>query len=177
LEEERAWNSLNKMQHTGSVKDYSEKFLQLIVKVGNVVNENDKFKRYVEGLKDEIRTVVRVGMVDGNYTGFSQIKSAVEASDFELWRSRRKKTTTGTTTGWHATKSSTETTSGSALISGKAPRYPVPVNALRNGNKLSKEDTESYRSEKLCFNCGKSWHMTRACTSKGEDRREAHEEN
>jgi hypothetical protein len=32
LEEDRAWNSLNKLQQTGSVKDYSEKFLQLIVK-------------------------------------------------------------------------------------------------------------------------------------------------
>jgi uncharacterized protein YkvS len=52
---------LNKLQQTGSVKDNSEKFLQLIVKVGNVVNEKDKLRRYVEGLKDEIRTVVRVG--------------------------------------------------------------------------------------------------------------------
>jgi hypothetical protein len=32
LEEERAWNSLNKLQNTGSVKDYSDKFLQLIVR-------------------------------------------------------------------------------------------------------------------------------------------------
>jgi hypothetical protein len=39
LEEDRARNSLNKLQQTGSIKDYSEKFLQLIVKVGNVVNE------------------------------------------------------------------------------------------------------------------------------------------
>jgi Retrotransposon gag protein len=39
LEKDRAWNSLNKLQQTGSVKDYSEKFLQLIVKVGKVVNE------------------------------------------------------------------------------------------------------------------------------------------
>jgi hypothetical protein len=42
LEEDRAWNSINKAQQTGSVKDYSEKFLQLIVKVGNVVM---RFKR------------------------------------------------------------------------------------------------------------------------------------
>jgi hypothetical protein len=73
LEEDRAWNSLNKLQQTGAVKDYSEKFLQLIVKVGNVVNEKDKLRRYVQGLKDEIRTVVRVGMVDGRYTAFSQV--------------------------------------------------------------------------------------------------------
>jgi Retrotransposon gag protein len=65
LDEDRVWNSLNKLQRTGSVKDYSEKFLQLIVKVGNGVNEKDKLRRYVGGLKDEIRTVVRVGMVDG----------------------------------------------------------------------------------------------------------------
>ena len=59
------------------------------MKVGNGVNEKDKLRRYVEGLKDEIRTVVRVGMVDGRYTAFSQVKSAAEALDFELWRSRR----------------------------------------------------------------------------------------
>jgi hypothetical protein len=51
-------------------------FLQLIVKVDNGFNEKDKFRRYVEGLKDEIRTVVRVGMVDGRHTAFSQVKSA-----------------------------------------------------------------------------------------------------
>jgi Retrotransposon gag protein len=68
LEEDRAWNSLNKLQQTGSVKDYSEKFLQLIVKVGNNVTEKDKLRRYVEGLKDEVHTVIRVSMVDGRYT-------------------------------------------------------------------------------------------------------------
>jgi hypothetical protein len=71
LEEERAWNSLNKLQQTRSVKDYSEKFLLLIVKVGNNVTEKDKLRRYVEGLKDELRTVIRVGIVDGRYTIFS----------------------------------------------------------------------------------------------------------
>jgi hypothetical protein len=142
LEEDRAWNSLNKLEQKGSVKDYSENFLKLIVKVGRTVNEKDKLRRYVEGLKDEIRTVVRVGMVDGRYTAFSQVKSAAKALEYELWRSRRKATTIGTTTGWHAMKSATGTYSGSAPIHGKAPRYPVPVNALRNGNKLSKEDTD-----------------------------------
>jgi hypothetical protein len=82
---------------------------------------------------------------------FSQVKSAAEALYFELWRSRRKTTTTGTATGCHATKSATWTTSGSAPIHGKATRYQVPVNVIRNGKKLSKEDTERYRSEKLCF--------------------------
>jgi hypothetical protein len=47
LGENRAWISLNKLQQTGSVKDYSETFLQLILKVGNVVNEKDKLRRYV----------------------------------------------------------------------------------------------------------------------------------
>jgi Retrotransposon gag protein len=72
LEEDRAWNSLDKLQQTGAVKDYSEKFLQLIVKVGKNVTEKDKIRRYVEGLKDEVRTVIRVGMVDGRYTIFPQ---------------------------------------------------------------------------------------------------------
>jgi site-specific recombinase len=44
LDEDRAWNSLNKQQQTRSVKYYSEKFLQLIMKVGNGVNEKDKLK-------------------------------------------------------------------------------------------------------------------------------------
>jgi hypothetical protein len=147
------------------------------VKVGNIVNEEDRLRRYLEGLQDEIRTVVRVGMVDGLYTAFYQVKSAAEAIDFELWRSRRKTTTTGMTTGCHATRFATGTAGGSAPIHGKAPRNPVPVNASRNGNELSKEDTERYRSEKMCFSCGKSGHMARACTSSGKYRREAHEEN
>jgi Retrotransposon gag protein len=58
LEEDRAWNSLNKLQQTVSAKDYSEKFLQLIVKVGNNVTKKDKLRRYVEGLKDEVRVVL-----------------------------------------------------------------------------------------------------------------------
>jgi hypothetical protein len=65
LEEDRAWNSLNKIQQTGSVNDYSETVLQLIVKVGTNVTEKDKLRRYVEGIKDEFRTVIRVAMVDG----------------------------------------------------------------------------------------------------------------
>jgi Retrotransposon gag protein len=98
LEEDRALNSLNKIQKTGSVKDYSEKFLQLIVKVGNNFTENDKLRRYVEGLKDEVRTVIRVGMVYGRYTIFSQVKSAAEALYFELWKSRRKTNPAGSST-------------------------------------------------------------------------------
>jgi Retrotransposon gag protein len=74
LEEDRAWNSPKNLQQTASVKDYSERFLQLIVKVGNNVTEKDKLRSYVEGLKDEFRTVIRVGMVDGRYTLFAQVK-------------------------------------------------------------------------------------------------------
>jgi hypothetical protein len=74
LEEDCGWNSLNKLQPIGSAKDDSEKFLQLIAKVGNNVTEKDKLRRYVEGLKDEVRTVIRVGMVDGRYTIFAQGK-------------------------------------------------------------------------------------------------------
>jgi hypothetical protein len=80
LEENPAWNSLNKLQQTGPVKDYSEKFLQLIVKVGNNVTEKDKLRRY----------------------GAS---------------------------------------SSGAANHHKTGRYPVPVNTMRNANKLSKEDT------------------------------------
>jgi hypothetical protein len=67
LEEDSAWNSLKRFQGTGSVKNYSEKFLQIIVKVVKNVTAKDKHKRYVEGLKDEVRTVIRVGTVDGRY--------------------------------------------------------------------------------------------------------------
>jgi hypothetical protein len=43
------------------------------VKVGSVINEKDILRRYVEGLKDEICTVVRVGMVDGRYKAFLRL--------------------------------------------------------------------------------------------------------
>jgi Retrotransposon gag protein len=132
LEEDRAWNSLNKLQQTGSVKDYAKKFLQLIVKVGNNVTEKDKLGLYVEGLKDEVRTVIRVGMVDGRYTIFAQVKRAAEALDFELWSSRRKTNTAGSSTTWQVTKSTTGASSSVAANHHKTGRYPVPVNAMRN---------------------------------------------
>jgi hypothetical protein len=177
LKEDRAWNSLNKLQQTGSVKDYSEKFLQLIVKVGNNVTEKDKLRRYVEGLKDEVRTIIRVGMVDGRYTIFAQVKSAAEALDFELWRSRRKTNPAGSSITWQATKPITGASSSGAANHHKTGRYPVPVNAQRNSHKQSKEDTAGYLSEILCFGCGISGHISRACTDNRKDKREAPEEN
>jgi hypothetical protein len=117
------------------------------VKVGNNVSEKDKLRRYVEGLKDEVRTVIRVVMVDGRYTIFAQGKSAAEALDFELWRSRRKTNPAGSSTTWRATKPTTGASSSGAANHYKTGRYPVPVNAMRNSHKLSKEDTARYLSE------------------------------
>jgi hypothetical protein len=134
------------------------------VKVGNNVTEKDKLRRYVKGLKDEVRTVIRVGMVDGRYTIFAQVKSAAEAL-------------AGSSTTWQATKPTTGASSSGAANHHNTGSYPVPVNTMRNPNKLSKEDTERYRSEKLCFGCGKSGHIARACPDKRMDKREVPEEN
>jgi hypothetical protein len=177
LEKDRAWNSLNTLQQTGSVKDYSEKFLQLIVKVGNNVTEKYKLQRYVEGLKDKVRTIIRVGMVDGRYTILSQVKNAAEALEFELWRSRQKTNTDVSSTTWQAAKPTTGASSSDAANHHKKRRYPIQLNAMRNSHMLSREDTARYLSEKLCFGCDKSGHMARACPDKRKDKREAHEEN
>jgi hypothetical protein len=131
LEEDRAWNSLNKLQQTGSVKDYSEKFLQLNVKIDNNVTEEDKLRSYVEGFKDEVRTVICVGMVDGQYTIVAQVKSAAEALGFELWRSRRKTNTAGSSTTWQATKPATGASSSGAANHHKTGRSG-------NGNRNAK---------------------------------------
>jgi hypothetical protein len=136
LEEDRAWNSLNKIQQTGSVNDYSETVLQLIVKVGTNVTEKDKLRRYVEGIKDEFRTVIRVAMVDGRSKIFAQVKLAAEALDLELWRSRRKNKTAGSSTSWQATKPTTGASSSGAANHHKTGRYLVPVNAMPNSHKL-----------------------------------------
>jgi hypothetical protein len=91
----------------------------------------------VENLKDEFRTVIRVGMVDGRYTIFSQVKSAAEALEFELWRSRRKTNPVGSSATWQATNPTTGASSSGAANHHKTGRYPVPVNAMRNSHKLS----------------------------------------
>jgi hypothetical protein len=57
--------------------------------------EKNKLRRHVEGLQDEVHKVIRVGMVDGRYTIFSQAKSAAEELYLELWWSRRKTNTAG----------------------------------------------------------------------------------
>jgi hypothetical protein len=61
----------------------------------------------VDGLKDEVRTIIRVGMVDGRYTILDQVKNAAEALDFELWRSRQKTNTDVSSTTWQAAKPTT----------------------------------------------------------------------
>jgi hypothetical protein len=116
-------------------------------------------------------------MVDGRYTIFAQVKSAAEALDFELWRSRRKTNPAGLSTTWQATNPTTGASSSGAANHHKTERYPVQVNAMRNSHKLSKEDTARYLSEKSCFGCGKSGHMARACPHKRNDKRKAPEEN
>jgi Zinc knuckle len=143
--------------------------------VGNNVTEKDKLRRYVEGLKDEVQTVIRAGMVDGRYTIFYKVKSATEALNLELWTSLRKTSTPRLSTNWQATKPTTGASSIGAANHHKTGRYPVPINAIRSSQKLSKEDTARYLSEKLCFGCGKSGHRARACPDKRKDKREAPE--
>jgi Retrotransposon gag protein len=58
LEEDGARYSLSKLQQTGSVKGYSEKVLQSIVKVGNNLTDKDKLRRYVQGQNDDVHTVI-----------------------------------------------------------------------------------------------------------------------
>jgi hypothetical protein len=116
-------------------------------------------------------------MVDGRCTSFAQVKSAAEALDFELWRSRRKKNIAGSSTTWQATNPTTGASSSGAANLHKTRRYPVPVNAMRNSQKLSKEDTATYLSEKLCFGCGISGFMACVCPDKRKDKSEAPEEN
>jgi hypothetical protein len=105
-----------------------------------------------------------------------QVKREAEALDFELWRSRRKTYTAASSTTLQATKPTTESSSSGAATHHKTWRYLVLVNAMRNSHKLSKEDTARYLSDKLCFGCGKSGHMARACSDKRKDKREAPEE-
>jgi hypothetical protein len=124
-----------------------------------------------------VRTLIRAGMVDGRYTIFAHVKRAAEALYFELWRSRRKTNTAGSSTTWQTTKSSTGASSSGAANHHKTGLYPVTVNARRNSHKLFKEYTARYLSEKLCFGCDKSGHMVRACPDKRRDKREAPEEN
>jgi hypothetical protein len=131
----------------------------------------------MEDHKDQGRTVIRVGMVDERYTIFDQVKSAAEALDFELRRSRRKTNTAGSSTTWQAKKPTSGASSSGAPNNHKTGRYPVPVNSMRNSHKLSKEDTAMYLSEKLCSGCVKSGHMARACPDKRKEKRGAPEEN
>jgi hypothetical protein len=79
-------------------------------------------------------------MVDGRYNIFAQVKRASEALDFELWRSRWKTNTAGSSTTLQATKPTTGASSSGAANHHKTGRYPIPVNAMRKSQKLSKED-------------------------------------
>jgi hypothetical protein len=141
------------------------------VKVGNNITEKGKLRRYVEVLKDKVRTIIRVGMVGGRYAMFAQMKIAAEALDFELWRSRRKTNSAGSSTTWQATNPTPGAPSTGADSHHKTGRYPVPINAMKNSHKLSKEDKARYLSKTLCFGCGNSGNMARACSDKRKAKR------
>jgi hypothetical protein len=72
--------------------------------MGKNVTEKDKLRRYEDGLEDELRTVIRVGMVEGRYKIIAQVKRAAKVLEFELYQSRCKTNTAGSSTLWHATK-------------------------------------------------------------------------
>jgi hypothetical protein len=172
LEEERAWSSLNKLQQTASVKDYTEKFLQLVVKIGKSVSKEDRLRRYVEGLKDEVRITIRIGMIEGRYTTFNQMKSAAEALDYELWRNRSRATTERTHARGNASKGPSGN-HGGASSSGtnnhnNPRRFPSKVNSLQKSYSLSKEETAKRLEKNLCFRCGKPGHIARDCPDKEE---------
>ena len=174
LEEERAWSSLNKLQQTASVKDYTDKFLQLVVKIGKSVSKEDRMRRYVEGLKDDVRITIRIGMIEGRYTTFNQMKSAAEALDFELWRNRRRANTERTPTQGNASRGQSGT-QGGASSSGTnyqnhPRRFPPKVNSLQKSYSLSKEETSRRLEKNLCFRCGKSGHIARDCPGNSEMR-------
>jgi hypothetical protein len=56
---------LNKLQQNASVKDYTYKYFQLVVKIGKSVSNEDRMRRYVEGSKDDVRITIRIGMIEG----------------------------------------------------------------------------------------------------------------
>jgi Zinc knuckle len=154
---------LNKLQQTTSVKDLTDKFLQLVVKIGKSLSKEDRMRRYVEGLKDE-----------GRYTTFNQMKSAAEALDFELWCNRSRANTERTPNQGNA-PSGQIGTQGGASSSGTnyqnhPRRFPPKVSSLQKSYSLPKEETSRQLEKNLCFRCGKSGHIARDCPGKDEMR-------
>jgi hypothetical protein len=91
-------------------------------------------------------------MVDRRYTIFAQVKIAAEAIDFELWRSRRKTSTAGSSTTWQATK---PTTGASSSSNHKTGRYPVPVNTMKNSREDKREAPEENYAPRRPLCCTK----------------------
>jgi Retrotransposon gag protein/Zinc knuckle len=172
LEEERAWTSLHKLHQTGSVKDYTDKFLQLVVKIRSGVTTQDRMRRYVEGLKDDIRITIRIGMLEGRYKTFDQVKSAAEALDFELWRNKKRSNNDqnagkGNSSASNTGASGSSTGGKGSSGQGSSRRYFTPkINALKKTHGLTKEETGKRLQENLCFPCGKSGHIARDCPTK-----------
>jgi Retrotransposon gag protein/Zinc knuckle len=167
LERHRAWSALARLKQTGSAKDYTDRFLQTIVLLGKM-DEEQMIERYVSGLKDNLQDDVALGRIKGDLKTFTEIKQYAEVLDNMRWKNRKASSgptkavfSSGTSGGNSSDKPQTDS-------SGKKPKksYAYGLNAIMDSHQLSDEQKAKCLKERLCFICSKSGHLAKDCPEK-----------
>ena len=170
LERHRAWGMLAKIKQLGSVKDYTDKFLQTIVLLGKM-DEEQKIERFISGLKENLQDDVELARVKGDLQSFNEVKKYAEMLDTIKWKNSRKTShpgASGSSSG--ASKGTGSSSSSSSKDNSKSkPRFQVAINAIMDSHQLSADERAKCTAERRCFVCKKEGHRAKECPDKKQE--------
>ncbi|KAG8391057.1 hypothetical protein BUALT_Bualt01G0148300 [Buddleja alternifolia] len=159
---------LMNLRQTGTVRDYLDKFDELLNNVN--LNEAYAISCFLDGLKNEITVQVRMFKPKSLQEAMSLAKlqeQAIMLADKRVYSNSRTQSTfprTYTTNSTPIIQSAPSSNSQDLL-----PKTSNPMtNSAKPGKRLTPQELEEKRAKGLCFLCDEKYSREHVCTKKGQ---------